>query len=207
MARKSDSDYFELLTEMAHYAYVLAQALQETFENYDVETLAQKMEEFHTIENACDGIKHKVIDKLAKDFITPIEREDILRLAGVLDDIVDGIEDLPIKMYMYNLQTVKPQAVEFAKIIVACTKELNNLLKEFANFKKSSMLNTSIIELNRLEEVGDKLYMRAVRNLYVSGGDPIEVTSWSAMYTLMEACCDNCEHTANVVEEILMKNA
>ena len=79
--------------------------------------------------------------------------------------------------------------------------------EDFQNFRKSTTIHDSIIEINRLEEVGDRMYTEAVRNLYLNCKDPVEIVAWTKIFDRLELCCDACEHVANAVEGVMMKNS
>ena len=207
MARRRTESYFEMFEKMGDSACRAADQMIAILQNFDTKTLLAKMEELHAVEHAADTQKHLLMGILAKDFITPIDREDIMSMASQLDEVVDEIEDVIIKIYMFNIKSIRPDALAFAKILAQCCKELRSTLQEFKHYKKSKTIAKSIIELNRLEGEGDALYMKAVRDLYEKGGDPLEVMAWTTVYGTMEKCCDACEHTANVVEEIILKNS
>lgn len=208
MAGLRGNDYFAMLAAMGGCARRSARELQQIITDFDPTALEENMLDLHVIENEADEQKHEIIGALAKEFIAPIEREDILRLAGQLDDVVDGIEDILIKIYMYNIRSIIPEALEFLDVISHCCDELMAMLEEFANFRKSKTIHASIVELNRLEEKGDRLYMQAMRKLYLCGEEnPVRILAWSNVLGRMEHCCDACENTANLVEEVMMKNS
>jgi len=80
-------------------------------------------------------------------------------------------------------------------------------LREFENFKRSKILHTEIVELNRLEEVADELYVNNVRKLYRDGSDVVTIFTWKEIYDSLEKCCDACEDVANDIELVVMKNS
>lgn len=203
---KKTNEYFEMFMELGGFANSCAVELEKILKDFDPDALEKNMDALHKIEHAADDKKHTLMKRLAKEFITPIEREDILAMAGELDDIVDGIEDILIKIYMYNIRNIRSECLEFLQVIIQCCNVLDKILHEFPRFRKSQTIHDDIVELNRLENVGDKLHTQAMRALYAQGGDPLEVMAWSAVYSRMEHCCDSCEHAANVVEEVIMKN-
>ena len=110
-------------------------------------------------------------------------------------------------VYMYNILSIRPEAIDFVDVIVQCCNGLKKTMEDFQNFRKSTTLHDSVVEINRLEEVGDRLYTEAVRNLYVNCKDPVEILAWTKIFDRMESCCDACEHVANVVESVMMKNS
>ena len=92
MGRKKDHDYFAMLVEGVNYACEAATMLKTTFENFEPEKLQENINKVHHVEHTADMAKHDMIEKLVKEFITPIDREDILELADVIDDVTDDLE-------------------------------------------------------------------------------------------------------------------
>lgn len=207
MAYMRGNDYFKMFLELIDFSCKAAAELRNVLRDFRESEMEQRLEELHRIEHMADKKKHAVMEKLSKEFITPIEREDIIQVIRQIDDITDAVEDVLLKMHMYRVKAVRPEALTFCDIVARCCEGLRDVLKEFPNFKKSKALHASIIEVNRLEEAGDKLYLDAVRGLYKAGADPIEAMAWTEVFSQMERCCDLCEDTADIVEEIVMKNA
>jgi len=207
MRRKKHYNYFEKFVELVQYSCKCAEILNETMVNFTPVTLAQKIEEIHKIEHAGDLAKHELTARLATEFIAPIEREDIVTLSQQIDDITDAIEDVLIKMHIFNVSSLKPEALEFTELIINACQALKGVLEEFPNYRKSTILNRKIVEVNNQEEIGDKLYYNTVRNLYVHSKDPVELLVWTEIFDALEKCCDACELTADTVESIVMKNS
>ena len=205
--KKREYDYFDVFVRGVEYSCQAAQLLQESLKEFDPDQLQTTIKDMHVIEHAADMAKHEVLSQLAHAFMTPIEREDILQLVQEIDDVTDGIEDVLLRIYMYNILSLRPEAVEFSTLILQCCEAMKTAMTEFRNFRKSSSLHDSIVEINRLEEEGDALYTRAVRKLFLTSRDPIELTIWREMFDRMEKCCDACEHVANVIESVVMKNS
>lgn len=206
MAMKSDFDYFKMFTRAAEYSEQAAALLREVMTDFNPEALSEKMKEIHAVEHAADQAKHDMNRALARAFITPIEREDIMLLSQQLDDVTDDIEDVVLRMYMFNVLSVREEALEFASLIYKCCEAMRDMLREFPHFRKSGSILENIVEINRLEEVGDALYTKAVRRLYLSTQNAVELMVWREIFDRMEKCCDACEHVANAVESIIMKN-
>ncbi|MGI6669514.1 MAG: DUF47 domain-containing protein [Acetivibrionales bacterium] len=207
MFRKKDVNYFETFVELASYTCKAADLLNNIMNNYDAEKLQEKMKEMHVIEHSADEARHRMIRKLAKEFITPIEREDIMAMADYIDTVTDTIEDVLMRMYMYNIRKVTDHARKMSDIIVQCCNSLKIALEEFKNFRKSSKLHDLIIEINRLEEEGDVIFTEATRKLYVNSTDYKELVAWDTTYHYLEKCCDACEDVADVIENVIMKNS
>jgi uncharacterized protein Yka (UPF0111/DUF47 family) len=102
---------------------------------------------------------------------------------------------------------MEDDALILADIIVKCCEALREALHEFHNFRKSQTLHSLIVEINRMEEEGDELYMRATRKLFISDRNMLEVYGWGRTLHYMEICCDACEDVADVIESVMMKNS
>jgi hypothetical protein len=207
MAVKKDNNYFSAFVELVNYSCEAANLLNEIMNNFNPDELEEKMKLMHNIEHAGDVERHIMMKKLAKEFITPIEREDIIAMADAIDNVTDYVEDVLMRMYMFNIRTMRDDALKMADIIVRCCEALRDALREFQNFRKSPTLHGLIVEINNMEEEGDDMFVKATRNLYVSGKDPIEVYGWGRTLHYMEICCDACEDAANIIESIIMKNS
>lgn len=207
MARKQEFDYFEAFIRAADYSMQAADILHQTLESFNPDDLQERMKEIHVVEHAADIAKHDLNRALARAFITPIEREDILLLSQAMDDVTDAIEDVLIRLYIFNVLSIREDAISFSDVIKKCCAGMKETMQEFRNFRKSRSINESIVEINRLEEEGDSLYTKTVRKLYLtSRDDAVELMVWREIYDRMEKCCDACEHVANAVESIIMNN-
>lgn len=206
MARKNELNYFETFVKGVDYACRAAEMLRDNLRNYDPASLPDRMKELHEIEHAADIGKHEMMGRLARDFITPIEREDIMELANKIDDVTDSIEDVLMRAYMFNIKTVREESHAFSEVIVTCCAALKKMLEEFHNFHKSSVIKDLIIDINKLEEDGDRIYTQSVHHLYATCTDPVEIIAWTELFDRFEKCCDLCEDVADVVESVIMKN-
>ena len=206
MAKKSDNYYFENFIQCVECGCQAAMMLEENLANFDVNRLSENLDELHKIEHDADKKKHEMMGVLVKAFITPIEREDIILLSQCIDEVTDQIEDVLIRIYINNVHTIRPEALQFTKVIIRCCKVLKEIMEEFANFKKSKTLHGLIIEINALEEEGDRLFIDSMRRLHTEVTDPLEIIAWREIYNFLEKCCNACEHVADAVESVIMKN-
>lgn len=204
---KQNYNYFEEFLKNSDYSLKIANMLYDILVNFSITNLENNLKKMHEIENLADDSKHKMHNYLVKDFLPPIDREDINLLAHKLDDVTDYIEDILIKIDISNIIEIKSEAIECAELLVKCCEAVNNLMKEFENFKKSKLIKDKVVEINRLEEEGDVLYTKHMKNLYKTSTEPIEIMKWSKIFTCFERCFDACETVANNIESISMKNS
>ncbi len=208
MKKQRTNEYFEGFVLGMESACKAAEYLERLVEHYDPEKLGEQVEEIHAIEHEADLNKHLLMHKLAKEFITPIEREDIILLLQQIDNVTDFIEDVVRKMFMYNAKHMREEAQEFAKIIKQCCYESRDALKELPGFQKNSdRLASAIVKVNDYEEQGDRLHCAAIRRLYCENAESQERITWTKLFDWMEACCDACEDVMESVELVVMKNS
>lgn len=203
---KKTYNYFDTFVRMVDYSCQSAEILHETLTSFSVEQLEEKMRQMHEIEHKADMEQHEMRNMLAKEFIAPLEREDIMSLSQEIDDVTDAVEDVLIRFYMFHITSLRTEALAFSELILNCCKALKVAMEDFHHFKKSKTIIESLIEVDRLEGVGDSLYTKAMHRLYVEHGDPVALIAWTAMFDRFEKCCDACEHVAHVMSSIIMKN-
>ncbi len=206
MAKKQDIFYFDTFVACVDHACRAAGILNETLHNYHPENLRPQLEAIHTEEHAADCRKHELMEVLAKAFITPIEREDIILLSQNIDQLVDTVEDVLMRLYCNNILSIRPDALKTGELIVESCQAVKDLMVEFKDFKHSKKLRDHIIRINTLEEEADALFLQSVRQLHVTSTDPLEVFCWHELYRYLEHCLDACEHVADIVESVVMKN-
>lgn len=207
MAKKQKFDYFDAFQQQTKVALAEVDLLIETVENFtSADALPDIIERAHEIEHQGDVLNHQVFQNVATEFLPPIDREDIITLAQTLDTIIDYMEDVIQAFYMYDVHSMRPEALEFARVIKKSCQALDRAMEDFRNFKRSKDFKQLIVDVNSYEEEGDRLYMQAIRNLHVNEKDkPMRVMVWSKIFDRMEKCCDACEHVADTMATVLLK--
>lgn len=207
MGSKQNSFYFDNFIACADYSRKAAQLLDKGMRQFDPAQIGDMIEEMHEVEHAGDEKKHELLNVLAKAFITPIEREDIILLGQNIDEVTDKIEDVLLRMYCNNIKSVRPDALEQVAVVIECCDELKEMLEEFPRFKNSKKLHEKIVNINTLEEKADQLFISSMRNLHTTCDDPVMIIVWREIYIYLEKCVDACEHVADTVESVIMKNS
>lgn len=180
--------------------YLKQAIVKNKFEEEDV----KKIKEF---EHEGDAITHEIIDKLNETFITPIDREDIHKLANDIDDITDLINVIANRLHIYKIENPRDLYLEeFINNISEAVSALHNAIKNLTEIKRTRRILEYCIEINRLENSGDSLREKAIMNLFENEKDPIKIIKWKEIYEVAETVLDTCEHVAKTIEEILVKN-
>ncbi len=204
MVHKKEINYFDVLIKAASYANQAAVALEELLHNYV--NVAVKANAIHELEHAADDECHRLTEALNIAFITPIDREDLYGMIKSIDDITDHIEDVSNRFDMFNIQVVRPEAIQMSKLIVRATSVLYEALVEFKTFKKSTKVHNLIKDVNTIEGEGDRLYRKIVKDLFTENELIIDIIKWKDIYDDMENVLDSCEDVADIIEGVLMKN-
>lgn len=200
-------DYFKNFVDMSAVALEMAKMLDEMLKNYSPEELAKSLDDFHEVEHRGDELMHRTMNRLAKEFLPPIEREDIVTLIHRLDDVIDNIEDVAMTLYMYDIRELIPEVLEFSSLILEGAGVLSEITKEFVHFKKSNDIKDKIIGVNTVEERGDNLYLKTLRTMYEENEDAKELIKWTRAIDRMESTLDSMELCSNVMESIILKNS
>jgi uncharacterized protein Yka (UPF0111/DUF47 family) len=137
MKNSKDYNYFTAFVELSKFSLSSAEILNKTLREFDVKTIDNKIQEMHNIEHSADIAKHDLLNRLVKEFLPPIEREDIISLSQKIDDVTDAIEDVLLCINMFNVQSIRSEILQFTQMIVDCCKSMNVTLVEFESFKKS----------------------------------------------------------------------
>jgi predicted phosphate transport protein (TIGR00153 family) len=160
------------------------------------------------IENEADELTHRSIETLHKTFVTPLDRQDILRLVVGLDDILDTTEAVSSLLNLYNPRNAMQMAVRLADLLVQGTEKVAvmvGLLRQLS--KESDRLLTLAVELNHLENEADRAYQQAIARLFQKEDDPKELIKWKDILEHIESATDRCEDVADIIEGIVLENA
>lgn len=166
----------------------------------------EKVREMHQFEHDGDEVTHAIINTLNETFITPFDREDILALANRMDDIMDNLYLLLNRFYLYKISKPTEFSKKLADTIEHSTKALRKAVATLRSNKHMKDTYRHCVEINRLENEGDVLRDEAISYLFSNEKDPIMVIKQKELYEIAETTTDFCEHVANMVESILVKN-
>ena len=203
---KGDKFYFDNFVETTKISKEAAEYLVTCLEHYNPDDIEDMLKNMHDIENRADVKKHEMSEALVKAFVTPVDREDLAMLSHNLDQVTDRIEEVLQKFYIYNIQTVEPSSLEFARKLVHSCELLCELMAEFENFKRSKKIKSLIIALNDVEEECDQMFLHSMRAISKNPADAYTAISLCKIYDCFEACADACEHASECVETVIMKN-
>lgn len=205
--KKETLNYYDEFIKSSGFAVQIATMLKDYTENFDSKKSREHEESVHKLENDADKSLHKVLKYLVKDFIPPIDREDIMLLSHRLDDVVDAIDEVVINIDILDVIKLRDDVKAIVELIYKSATYVQDMFEKFKNIKRIPETHEMIIKVNHLEEEGDKLYQTAIKDLYTNEKDAIEVQKWTIIYNCLENCLDRCEKVADTVEDVMMKHS
>ncbi len=180
-----------------------AQILRDGLRNgEDYPTLRAKLKQ---VEHQGDGIVHSIFEALNATFITPLDRHDIMALAGSMDSILDLMYASALRMDLYKIREPTKPMLELADTIYILVKELQEALVLVKDTSKAEVVETKAVEVNRLENMADDLMNNAVAELFETN-DPIRIMKLKEIYEKLEEATDYCEDVADVLKDIVTKS-
>jgi len=198
-------NFFDLLEQEAGYAVEAAKIFKRALA--DGKITEKELKEIQDVEHKADDVTHNILDQLDKTFITPIDREDIHALAKELDDITDMLCTISSRMKIYKIEKADKYLVEFSALIEESVEGVACAVKGMRDLKNVKNILKACVEVNRLENDGDKKRDEALIELFENEKDPIAIIKWKEIYQEAETVLDICEDVTNIVESILVKNA
>ena len=205
--KKEEYNYFDEYIKGADIALESSKMLKLAIENYDLNKLEEEITKVHKLENDADKLIHDMRNYLIKDFLPPIDREDIVILGHRLDDIEDYIDEVLINFNILNIEKIREEAHEFTELLIEATSAVKDAFVNFKNFKKVEPIKEKVIAINVLEDKGDRLYEKAMKRLYKEEKDAIEIIKWTSIFDCFENAMDACEQVADEMADVIMKNS
>jgi predicted phosphate transport protein (TIGR00153 family) len=197
-----EQEFFDLFEEASGNILRAAELLERMLRTYPEH--GELARDILICEQDGDRITHDIIRRLNQTFVTPIDREDIYQLASALDDVVDYIEEVADFLGLYKIEAPMEQAQAMSRVLLDASRQMNEAMPRMRKFGD---IHHYTVEINRLENEGDRLVRESLAALFQEGVDPIFVIRWKDIYERLEAGIDSTETVANILENIVIKNS
>ena len=197
-----EEEFFDLFIQVARRSKEAAEHLVGLFA--EPERAPYHAEHIKRLEHECDQITHEVVNRLDRTFITPIDREDIYRLASDLDEVIDVIDGVARRAQIFRVGTAPEGVKQLTDVI---HRAVGTLALGVEELRKKDGVMQHCIEAKRLEEEADSLYHTSLGRLFETETNAIEVIKWKEIYDNLERCVDEAEDVANALESITLKHA
>ena len=197
--------FFDLFEASAQNMVKAAATLSQLVNTWD--NVGARVAEITELEHEGDSITHQIMEQVHRTFVTPFDREDIALLAHTLDDVTDFIHAAADAMFIYKVDRPGQTAKELAEIIVQGTAEVEKALPKLRNRSGLKQVLEQCVEINRLENMADRIFRSAMAELFTNTTDIAELIKWREIYEHMESATDRCEDVADVLEGVALKHA
>ena len=197
-----EETFFKMFEELADNVHAGAKAMVELLGNF--QNVPVQVEVIKGLEHKGDTLTHAVMKKLDQTFITPFDREDIHELSSQIDDVLDLTDAAASRLVTYRVESIRHGVVDLAKILYDATGEIVSAVK---GLEKHDRVLDHCIEINRLENEGDRLSRALIAQLFDEEKDPVQIIKWKEIIEVLETAIDNCEDVANVIESVILKSA
>ena len=197
-----DEGFFAMFDALASIMVRSAKVLDELFKEPNrLEVFAAQIKE---LEHEADVITHEIMKRIDKSFVTPLDREDIHRLATRLDNVVDLMDGTARRAQMFHLNDRRPHAKELTQVLVDATAAIALAARSLKDPHEVSRISR---EVKLLEEAADAIYSKAVAALFEGTPNALDVIKWKELYDNLEHAIDECEDVLNVLESVSLKNS
>ncbi len=200
-----EQKFFDLFEDSARNIVKASQALKEMIESWQF--IDSRIAEITELEHGGDTVAHQIISMLHRTFVTPFDREDIALLAHTMDDVLDFIHAAADAMFIYKITSPTQRAKELADVIVLAAAEVEKAVHGLRRKSEFKQMLERCVEINRLENMADRVYRAAIGELFEDTADIAQVIKWREIYEHMESATDRCEDVSNVLEGVALKNA
>lgn len=200
---RKNVDYFEMFDVGMKIALKAARALQSAFSDGIINEA--ELKQIKGIEHEGDLHVHQCIRTIDVAFITPIDRADIVEIVKAIENLTDSIDTIANRIYMLQIKEANEYLIKFVNNVVLSCEKLEEMMGELKQFKKNQKsIRECIIEVNRLEEDGDRTYSESMIKLFTTETDAIKLIKQKDLYELLEDALDRCEDVADIVEKIIV---
>jgi len=194
-------EFFDLFTQASANARDIARLLVELLEDWPESRT--RLADIREAEHEGDRLTHEVINLLNRTFVTPLDRDDMYRLASAIDDICDHIDEAADNIDLYEVKDVPARAHAQADVVYRAASRLHEAVELLESHGDSQR---QLHALRELEDEGDRLLREAIAELFRAEPDPLTIIRWKDIHEQLEEAVDACENAADVLEAILVKN-
>ena len=203
--RSRKEEFFGMFDTSAQNVHEGALALLDLLERF--EDVPNKVRRIKNLEHAGDEHTHRILEKLAKTFITPLDREDIQRMGTRLDDVIDAMDTAANRIMLYDIRRITEDAKSFGRVLAKSTSLLADAFAHLRDLRHSDAILSACVEVHTQENEGDRLLQHALAELFEGQFDPLEIIKWKDVYEILERATDECEDVADVLHTIVLKHA
>jgi len=200
--RANDKTITNMLESQGANLVKATSSLFELVTNFNM--VAERNSKIKDLEHEGDQIAHKLFTILAQTFVTPLDREDISRLASAIDEVLNYTDGTSDRFVLFKIREPTPYMLELAKILLSASQEIYLLMTQIRKLKNANELVEHCRDIIRYEHECDKIYRTAIAELFETD-NAIEIIKLKEIYETLEGSLDRCQEVADIVEDIALK--
>ena len=200
-----DRKFYPLFEEASANLVDIAKVLCEMLSTSGMEKRKVLIRQIEKLEHKGDEITHRIFKEVGVTFITPFDREDIQRLASVLDDVLDFIHGAAKRVELYKVDPIHPSMIKLADLILQSAEQVNIAVSGLRSSRTYTRVREALVKINSLENHADDVFDNAVARLFEDNVSAIEVIKVKEVLSALETATDKCEDAANVMESVIVK--
>jgi uncharacterized protein len=200
-----DRKFYPLFEEASANLVVISKVLLEMLTTNGIDKRKVLIRQIEKLEHTGDEITHRIFKEVGFTFITPFDREDIQRLASVLDDVLDFIHGAAKRVELYKVDPIHPAMIKLAELIVQSSEQVNIAVSGLRNSRNYTKVREALVKINSLENHADDVFDNAVARLFEDNVSALEVIKIKEVLSALETATDKCEDAANVMESVIVK--
>jgi predicted phosphate transport protein (TIGR00153 family) len=200
--RSNDKIIIDVLEDQAKNLVKATSSLVELITHYDRAT--ESNAKIRDLEHEGDEITHNLFTIIDRTFITPLDREDISRLTGAIDEILDYTDGTAARFLLFKVRKPTQYMLELAKVLLSASQEVPEMIIRIRNLKSANDLIGHCRNISKYEHEADTIYRTAIAELFETD-NPIEIIKLKEIYETLEGALDRCADVADVVEDIALK--
>ena len=201
--KSNDRAIIDMLEEQSLNLAKATEYLVELITDYN--NVNERKSIIRDLEHKGDKIAHDIFDILDKTFVTPFDREDLSRLTGAIDEVLDYADGTADRFALYKIQKPSPKMLEMAKVLQSASQEIHLLVTKLRKFKGAQDLIERSTHISGLEHEGDKLYRTAIADLFENERDAINIIKQKEIYETLEGAIDRTADVSDIIEDIALK--
>ena len=200
-----DRKFYPLFEESSANLVVISKVLLDVLTTNSMEKRTVLIRQIEKLEHDGDDITHRIFKEVGTTFITPFDREDIQRLASVLDDVLDFIHGAAKRLELYKIDPIHPAMIKLAELIVQSAEQVNIAVCGLRTVRTYTKVREALVKINSLENHADDIFDNAVARLFEDNVSALEVIKIKEVLSALETATDKCEDAANVMESVIVK--
>src|ERR671918_2851302 len=201
--RANDKNIIDVLESQGANLVKATSSLFQLVTNYEM--VAERNSKIKDLEHEGDQIAHNLFTILAQTFVTPLDREDISRLASAIDEVLNYTDGTADRFVLFKIKEPTPYMLELAKVLLSASQEIYLLMKRLRKFKDANDLVGHCRTIRKYEHEGDTIYRNAIAELFETNTNAVDIIKLKDIYENLEGSIDRCQDTADIIEDIALK--